>query len=454
MKKNENIRYKMVKIYLFHLIFICLEFTIAILLGIFSKKAIQISNIGKIMLLIVLIINILFALISLIVIAIKYKFAFKEKGYVYDFFLLIANLFFVIGNSINFIGIMLHTDLTLVSLIFSIMFNSMSLGIWLIRLLVTKKAFKEEKISLSFNIILLFVLINSILYIYQIKWLAILFLSIICLILFMMLMKILFISDIKLDKLYKIGGFTIIVLLEICLIAFVIYLLFWNPNTEDQSLFNSVMGVYAGLLGGLLTLVGVSWTIKNQEKIRREEKLEDEKKERLKYKPYFSACTGSCLKHNLQKEKIYAFGNKADYGYIQRSGKNIVKTYKEKDVVYYIEPIAFTNSDQSNFIINQIFLDEYKSFNKNILIGKNDKFYIDGVYIIKKISIQPKIAIEISDILGNKYKYNLCFDEQIFEEKFYDLDNLVDKKDDTKFLNLQVRHLRVIGIERSYYENK
>ena len=167
-KKDKNTT-NMMKVYLFQVIYLCLEFPIYLLLDVYEEKASQIGYIGRIVLLIAIIINALFALISPIVISIKYKFAFKQKGYVFDFFLLIANLFLVVGNSIGFIGAMYYTDLSIVSLIFSIIFNSVSLGVWLIRLLLARKTFKEEKISLSFVIILLFVLINTISYIYKIK---------------------------------------------------------------------------------------------------------------------------------------------------------------------------------------------------------------------------------------------------------------------------------------------
>ena len=431
--KNENIKYKMVKVCLFHLIFICLEFAIAILLGIFSKNAIQISHVGKIMLLILLIINILFASITLIVIAIKYKFAFKEKGYVYDFFLLIANMFFVISNSMNFIGVMLHIDLTLGSLIFSIMFNSTSLGIWLIRLLVTKKAFEEEKISLAFIIILLFVLINSILYIYQIKWLAILFLSIICLILFMILMKILFISDIKLDKLYKIGEFTIIALLEICLIAFVLYLLLWTHNTEDQSLFNSVMGVYAGLLGGLLTLAGVSWTIKNQEKNKKED-------QKLLYKPNFTFKTIDDLEnveHNVYMQEIEKS--------VLANGKKDKKLLPNERY-YHLKNFELINTDHSNFVIEKFEVNNKNMLDNLVLIKKQERVIFNGnVLLINNDETIPNFKIYLKDFLENHYICNLSFD--IIEEELPFKNGEIDKSGNRVEKNLKVKEMLLKNIE-------
>ena len=431
--KNENIRYKMVKLYLFHLIFICLEFVIAILLGIFSKNAIQISHVGEIMLLIVLIINILFASITLIAIAIKYKFAFKEKGYLYDFFLLIANMFFVISNSMNFIGGMLHIDLTLGSLIFSIMFNSTSLGIWLIRLLVTKKAFEEEKISLAFIIILLFVLINSILYIYQIKWLAILFLSIICLILFMILMKILFISDIKLDKLYKIGEFTIIALLEICLIAFVLYLLFWNHNTEDQSLFNSVMGVYAGVLGGLLTLAGVSWTIKNQEKNKKED-------QKLLYKPNFTFKTIDDLEnveHNVYMQEIEKS--------VLANGKKDKKLLPNERY-YHLKNFELINTDHANFVIEKFEVNNKNMLDNLVLIKKQERVIFNGnVLLINNDETIPNFKIYLKDFLENHYICNLSFD--IIEEELPFKNGEIDKSGNRVEKNLKVKEKLLKNIE-------
>lgn len=396
-KKDKNTT-NMMKVYLFQVIYLCLEFPIYLLLDVYEEKASQIGYIGRIVLLIAIIINALFALISPIVISIKYKFAFKQKGYVFDFFLLIANLFLVVGNSIGFIGAMYYTDLSIVSLIFSIIFNSVSLGVWLIRLLLARKTFKEEKISLSFVIILLFVLINTIFYIYKIKWLAILFLTAICFILFILLMKVLFFSEIKLNTIFKIGIFTLISLFEICLIAFVLYLAFWNPNTEDQSLFNSAMGVYAGILGGLLTLAGVSWTIKHQEKTQKEE-------EKKKNKPYLS----------LDSKRI--IDGKYDYFsdiFVETSendNPNLsddIEKFSGETYITQLPSLYLKNSNLSSCFIEKILINnEVLKIKHRKIIEPEKRIYVKVPKYLKGFCII--IRLIVSDIVGNQYTYNVDF---------------------------------------------
>ena len=54
-------------------------------------------------------------------------------------------------------------------------------------------------------------------------------------------------------------------------VAITVYLIFLIP---DASLQNIVLSITAAVYGGLLTLVGVAWTIKdNSEKIKQERKL-------------------------------------------------------------------------------------------------------------------------------------------------------------------------------------
>lgn len=69
-------------------------------------------------------------------------------------------------------------------------------------------------------------------------------------------------------------------------IALTIYLIYITPTVNNlQSIVTTII---AAIYGGLLTLVGVAWTIRKQDEIRRD----DEKK---RFKPHFNIYHGELV---------------------------------------------------------------------------------------------------------------------------------------------------------------
>lgn len=89
--------------------------------------------------------------------------------------------------------------------------------------------------------------------------------------------NIIFKTGIKSKNIIQLALFVIAVLALMAQMIYSIYI--WFFNAEYPDLFNAIMGVFAGLLGGVLTLTGVAWTIKRQDDIRKED-------EKRKAKPY------------------------------------------------------------------------------------------------------------------------------------------------------------------------
>lgn len=89
--------------------------------------------------------------------------------------------------------------------------------------------------------------------------------------------NIIFKYGIKASNFLQLALFIVSIITLMALLVSTLYFWFWDSYYTE--IFTSIMGVFAGLLGGVLTLTGVAWTIKRQEETRREE-------ERQKYIPY------------------------------------------------------------------------------------------------------------------------------------------------------------------------
>lgn len=188
------------------------------------------------------------------------------------------------------------------------------------------------------------------------------------------------------------------VVLTITLGFYAIYRIFYY----DTTLFSNISSLYAALCGGLLTLGGVAWTIKNQETNRKKENL-------LKNKPY--------LYLTKQKKDVrdfnIAFCNQQNIKLVNNDEICDITKEKEKGKDFYIiNSIYIENSNNSNILI------------KGIKVN-NNFFKIDGMNYIQKQEIfcinkiqylyLDYITMEliVSDIENNEYTY------QIFLNKKY-----------------------------------
>lgn len=154
------------------------------------------------------------------------------------------------------------------------------------------------------------------------------------------------------------------------------YLVFWND--VDNTLFSSIVGVYAALIGGGLTLAGVAWTIKNTAK----EKADEERK---KAKPLFVS--------NMVFENIDARKEKV--------------CFDEKDdtTSYVCHVIAeIENSKNSGFTMSQVYHDaQWRKIEGNSVILPDKKVYFDFLFT----EDVNNLFLEVKDCLGNSYFYEI-----------------------------------------------
>ncbi len=175
-------------------------------------------------------------------------------------------------------------------------------------------------------------------------------------------------------------------------IALTIYLIYITPTVNNlQSIVTTII---AAIYGGLLTLVGVAWTIRKQDEIRRD----DEKK---RFKPHFNIYHGElvnyikidCLEFDITINSKISFDDK----------------FNEK---YSIGDFIIENTDFADFYfvglsINGVLLLR----NANLFIKKSSYAVLtfDNFPIYMKEAIKS-ISIIVKDLMGNHYVIELGFE--------------------------------------------
>ena len=171
-----------------------------------------------------------------------------------------------------------------------------------------------------------------------------------------------------------------------------IYLIYIIPCDEIKEI---IIPIVSALYGGLLTLVGVAWTIKQNIIDRKQEK-------RLSVKPLIYPL--SCLSD-------YDYKNAIDLDFIKDDNSKI------KNIIGVIE-----NSDNGILIIESAIIngEEYKLFNKAV-IAKNKAAHV-LVYTDKEIQIETLYIIG-KDVFGNTIKYKL-----ILNKEKHDIDSIIEEE--------------------------
>lgn len=158
-------------------------------------------------------------------------------------------------------------------------------------------------------------------------------------------------------------------------IGLTVYLIYLIPEKELQTI---ILTIVAALYGGLITLVGVAWTIKKSDKDR----LEDETK---REKP--------CFSFNPQfKEFPLSGSEKACFPPIESEQKYKCEVF-----------VQLENSDKSPFVLKRLFHDgKWVELEGNFTILPSGKCFL-SFYFDSPLDI----FLAVEDTLGNEYYYNL-----------------------------------------------
>ena len=162
----------------------------------------------------------------------------------------------------------------------------------------------------------------------------------------------------------------------------------------DGDFFNNFLLIYSSIIGGLITLAGVAWTIKDAEKNRKKDEENREKNRHAenikKYMPYLMV---KQLNLNLKHEVI------------NLELIDISKLENNTNYIVNFKPLFLKNSDNSNIIIKTISIDNLK-ITLEKFVEKNDYLLIKFPIIHKENFI---IMFEVLDLIGNVYYYELRY---------------------------------------------
>lgn len=179
----------------------------------------------------------------------------------------------------------------------------------------------------------------------------------------------------------------ILIVSTICVCILTLYNLFWNNDAQSQDLFNASISVFAGIVGGALTMAGVAWTIRHSTKEREltEEKRETERREeeKKKAKPYFTFEMLQGSFNNFDDKKVCI----------------------EEAIEFNTIPVAaiIENSNYSAFTIERIYHDDEwrRCYVNNVLIPGSH------VYLRFSVDCLDDIFLQVRDTIDNVYFYEI-----------------------------------------------
>ena len=207
-----------------------------------------------------------------------------------------------------------------------------------------------------------------------------------CLLLHVLIVKKFILDKKPIKDILGIMSVVLIVVTAIVLTVVALYKILWIIPTEgqvaDNTLFSAVIGIYAAILGGGLTLAGVAWTIKHNQEIRQEDKKNE-------IKPFFGLLNNLNVEVVAANEHVYHFSTREKCGEIKSIMGN------------------FVNSDKNCFILKKIVIGEVAyTPDSQYLISKQEVFQI-RIFEGDIPSDECIITLVVEDQNGNEWLYNL-----------------------------------------------
>lgn len=166
-----------------------------------------------------------------------------------------------------------------------------------------------------------------------------------------------------------------------------IYLIYIIPNNDLREI---VSVIIAAIYGGLLTLVGVAWTIQHSDQQKREDEL-------TKAKPLFTFNVFAKIEATVHNQKVCLVDSNVN-------PKNIFEaSYVPKGIESFME---IENSSQSSFTVKRFYFDaEWHWATANNVVLPNNQLLIQ----LYRQDLITHPIMEIEDIFGRKYYYDLMF---------------------------------------------
>ena len=161
-----------------------------------------------------------------------------------------------------------------------------------------------------------------------------------------------------------------------------------------------IMPIISAIIGGLLTFLGVFYTIKFEQN-------KSNKNERMLNKPY--------LKISFQKGQETIRSAHMENTFNQN---NIDNNITHCFYTYLIDKISIINSSNADCILKEFVVDDVKFSLNNVLILKNEIFNLDITRnnYVNSLNLVKNMYISVLDILGNTYYYKCDFKVQYENE--------------------------------------
>ena len=208
-------------------------------------------------------------------------------------------------------------------------------------------------------------------------------------------------------------------------VAITVYLIFLIP---DESLQTIVLSITAAVYGGLLTLVGVAWTIKDANEKRQEDliRVENERKEedRKKHIPYvrisFDKNNFSPVVVNANITQGLDFGKEEDLALLDNK-------------VFYsvnIKNFDIKNISSENIIIKGVFVHgKFYKFSTEEILEPNVccKIQTTNNWWIPVARPDKKLSLVVSDVIGNLYEIE-CHISYDFETSRHQIATVGDEE--------------------------
>lgn len=192
-------------------------------------------------------------------------------------------------------------------------------------------------------------------------------------------------------------------------VVLTIYLIYIIPGKQikvngavvvDNSLRDIITTIVAAVYGGLLSLVGVAWTIRKTDKDRKEDlqRLENERKEeeRRKYSPVFSV-----VNKNTDSQKRVVF----NLDEVENIDKVTTQNWDSTNIK--LQPVCVENSSKVEFYVyGFLFDDEFYAAPEKFLI-KKDYYFVVRFLKALRFARNYEISLCIEDLIENKYSVKL-----------------------------------------------
>ncbi len=223
-----------------------------------------------------------------------------------------------------------------------------------------------------------------------------------------------FLSEIKTNKWLLLTDF----LLGIGLTVYLIYII---PNSSLQEI---LIPIISAVYGGLLTLVGVAWTIKSNNKDRKAdlERIENERKEeeRKQFIPF--------LRLDLPENAVGAVNTHFGQGLDFDKKQDLEKLSNNKFYCYKINDFSVKNLSRECIIIESIVVDgEERIFYGDKLVesGKSTWVKTTENWLVNSANILKSIKLKCKDLIGNSYFLNCKF-EYDYPHGFYQVETEIE----------------------------